>query len=269
MGKKKEEDVEPVFEDESDAEIEYVNEEDVPAESEEPEDLKKETKQSLYDKVKALEAKESSRGDPSERITTAFETAVNKMKAPEAPPLVPQAGESEKDFRERLKKDLFDEDKAEGVLNELIDRRLGPRLAQTVEINFSQAEKIMELDPVTGPVFKKYKGEIRDYIKTNFAQFQKDPRALELAFNQIRVIHIDDIAQDRANAILEQERKKAPERRERIPLETGGGSVGGGGGGESRPRKITVAITQEDRRIADESGVDAEVVAARRARQRS
>lgn len=262
MAKKSDDDIDPQFEEEA---VDFVNEEDVKdADEDLPEDVKKASKADLYKRVKDLEEKAQSVSDPTDRISSAFESAVSKMR-PAEPVVLPQAGESESDFRNRLKKDLFDEDKAEGVLNELIDRRLGPKLAQTAELNFKQAEKIMELDPETGPIFKKYRGEITTYIKANFAQFAKDPRALELAFQQVKVAHIDEIAQERANAILDAERKKTPARREPVQMETGSGPSGG----LPAPRKIQVVVTQEDRRIADESGVDANEVAASRMRRRS
>jgi len=264
MAKEKIEDVEPVFEDEGETTVEFVDESEaaVDPDAELPEDVKKTSKKDLYARVKELEEKEAKTSDPTDRITSAFEAAVGKMKTPEAPAPVQQAGESEADFKARLKKDLFDEDKAEGILNELIDRRLGPRLAQTVELNFKQAERLMELDPETGPIFKKYKGEIASYIKANFPQFAKDPRALELAFNQIRVAHVEEIAQERANAILESERKKAPARREPIQMEAGGTSSGS----IPAPRKTIITKTAEDYRKADELGVDVNVIAERRAR---
>lgn len=266
MAKEKDDEIEPQFEDEKEVETEFVNEEDVKEkknpDDELPEDVKKETKASLYEKLKAAEEKASKVSDPTDRITSAFQKAVEKI-TPAAPAAVPQPGETEAEFRERLKKDLFDEEKAEGVLNELIDRRLGPRLAQTVELNFKQAEKIMELDSETGPIYKKYKGEIQKYLASNFpANLQKNPQALEYAYKQVMASHIDDIAQERANAILEAERKKTPssERREPVALDTGGA----GGGGSAAPRKKTVIITQADREKADMLGVDASVVAARR-----
>lgn len=265
----KTEDVDPQFVDEEEGEPQFVDEEDaVDEEAELPDDVKKASKKDLYDRVKAAEAKAEAAPDPTERISKAFETAVDKMKPMEAPQLVPTPGESDAQFKERLKKDLFDEEKAEDVLNEAIDRRLGPRLAQTVELNFKQAEKIMELDPETGPVFKRYKAEINSYIKANFpANLHRNPQALEYAYKQVMAGHIEDIAQERANAILEVERKKTVEttRRTPIPLESGGTS----GGASGAPRRKIITVTQEDRRIADERGVDASVIAAQRSARMS
>lgn len=262
-----EEDVDPVFVDEEEAEVSFVNEEDV-EEEEDPDkglsdDEKKVSKKDLYAKVRDLESKATS--DPTDKIVGAFQTAADRIQGP-APQAVQVQGETEAQFKERLKKDLFDEEKSEGVLNELIDRRLGPRLQQTLELGYKQAERIMELDPETGPSFRKYKSEINKYIATNFpATLQKDPRVLELAFKQVQVLHLDEIAQERANTILEKERKKEPSRREPIPLEGGGNERSSSPQGS---RKIIVKITQEDRRKADELGVDASVIAEQRSRKR-
>jgi hypothetical protein len=264
------EDIDPQFVDEEEAEPEFVDEEDVEKDpdSELPDDVKKASKKDLYDRVKAAEKKAETAPDPTERISKAFETAIDRIKPAETTQIAPAPGESDLQFKERLKRDLFDEDKAEDVLNEAIDRRLGPRFAQTVELNFRQAEKIMELDPETGPVFKRYKVEINTYIKANFPPaLHRNPQALEYAYKQVMAGHIEDIAQERANAILEVERKKSVEttRRVPIPLESGGGS----GGTSEAPRRKIITVTQEDRRIADERGVDASVIAAQRSARMS
>jgi hypothetical protein len=268
MAKTKEDDIDPQFVDENEEEVSFVDEAEV---EKDPDDAlteaeKKVTKKDLYAKVKALEEKAASSPDPTERISKAFETAVGKIRPLEAPAIAPLPGESDLEFKERLKKDLFDEDKVEGVLNEAIDRRLGPRLAQTVELNYKQAEKIMELDPETGPIYKRFKGEIGEYIKRNFpANLQRNPQALDYAYKQVMVAHIDEIAQEKANAILEVERKKIePARRAPLQLESGGGSGGAGG-----PRKKIITITQVDRDLADERGVDASVIAAQRSARMS
>jgi hypothetical protein len=263
MAKEKDEDLLPEFEDDKEEETQFVDETEAEPEPEEelPEEVKKSSKKDLYARVQAAEKKVAEAPDPTERISKAFEDAVGKIRPQEAP-LIQQPGETDAAFRERFKTDAFDENKGIDTFNELIDRRIGPRLAQANELNFKQAERIMELDPETGPSFKKYKAEIQAYIKANFPPgVQRDPRVLELAFNQVRVVHVDEIAQERANAILEKERKKDPARREPVPLEAGGGS--GGGGGAVR-RKILVR-TAEDHRKADLAGVDVDVIVARRA----
>lgn len=249
------------FEEEKDPEVEFVDEADVPKDPDDelPEDVKKLSKKELYERMKAAEG--ASPPDPTERITKAVTDAFGKVVAP-APAPVQAPGESDNAFRERLKKDLFDEEKAEGVLNEAIDRRLGPRLAQTLDLTYRQAEKIMELDPETGPIFKRYRGEITDYITKNFpAEVRRNPQALEIAYKQVMVAHLDEIAQEKANAILAEAKKTETPRRAPLPLE--------GSPGPSTPRKKIVGITQEDRRVADERGVDASVIAAQRAARMS
>lgn len=257
-------DVDPVFENEEEPEIEFTNEEVKDPDAGLPEEVKKESKASLYEKMKAAEKKAAEVVDPSERITSAFEKVAERLAPAPVPVPVQQAGETDLQFRERLKKDLFDEEKSEGVINELIDRRIGPRLAQTQELTFKQAERIMELDPSTGPVFKKYRGEIDKYIAANFKGFERDPRALELAFRQVQFSYVDDIAQERANVILEQERKK-PSSEKREPVLMEGASSAGAGAVQPR-RKIVVQITQADREEADRMGVEPSVIAARRSR---
>ena len=189
MAKEKVEDIDPVFEDENEPQIEFQDGEENDPDEGLTEDEKKVSKKDLYAKVKALEKKASEAPDPTERISQAFETAVGKMRSPEPLAPVQEPGESEALFKERLKKDLFDEDKVEGVLNEAIDRRLGPRFAQTAELNYKQAERLMELDPDLGSSFKRYRIEVNEYMRKS--GLPRNPMALEYAFNQIlSLIHI-------------------------------------------------------------------------------
>ncbi len=262
------EDIEPQFEEEEpDAETVFEDEGEGAADPDEalPDEVKKLSKSDLYAKVKALEEKAAPPPDPTERIAGAVEKAFSGLRSP-VPQPQQQAGESDAEFMARLKKDLFDEEKAPALLNELIDRRMGPRFQQALELNFAQAQKLLELDPETGPVLKKYKTEIDALLSTLPANVQKTPQALDYALKQVKGAHIGDIAREMALAMLEEEKKKdAKTRREPLSLEAGGGA--GGAGASPAPRKIILTRTQEDYRIADEMGVPVDAVVASRARR--
>ncbi len=268
MAKKtEEEDVEPIFQEE---EVEFRDEAEI-ADPDEglPEEIKKLSRQDLYARVKDLEGKAASQPDPTERIAKAVEGAFSKVSIPQTP-AAPQKVETEAEFRARLKTDLFDEEKAEGILNELVDRRLGPRFLQMQETAFKTTERLLETDASEGTIYKRYKGEVQEVLQTLPPEIRKTPQALEFAFKQVKINHIDDIASERAKILLEEERKKAEEREEtettpprRQPLRM---ETGGRGEGATSSRKIVVGITQEDRRIADELGVDPSEIARRRAR---
>ena len=266
------EELEIEFEDEAapvgEQEMEFVNEEDVEKDADDalPDEIKKKSKTDLYNELVAR--KEERAPDASAVMNTTLEALAAKLKAPEAAPLPAAQGESEDDFINRLKTDLFDENKVGKTLQEAVMRYAGPMLSQQNEQNFQQAEKLMRLDPETGPVFKEYQQEIKEYIKKNFPPaYHKTAQALDLAYKQVYASHVQEIAQKMAHRQVEEELAKikketpSPVRKEPFRME------GSNNAAPTGPRRMQVVITQGDRQIAEERGVDASVIAAARARR--
>jgi hypothetical protein len=259
-------DVEPQFQDESPEEIVFTDEAAATPDPDEdlPEDVKKSSKKDLYNKVKALEEKAAAAPGVEDRIAGSFAKAVEGLRPAPAAAAPAPARESDADFMGRLKKDLFDEEKAPALLKELVAREVGPMFAQTVEINFAQARRLAEMDAETGPVLKRYGKEVDAMLGTLPDNVRKTPQALDYVLKQVRSAHISDIAREMAQTMLEEERARTDKpRRETLNLEAGGAR--GGSVSSAAPRKKIITITQEDRRKADEMGVDASVVAAQRA----
>jgi len=271
MAKKEELEIE--FEEEgtlnaSEQEMEFINEEDVESNPDEalPEEVKKKSKTDLYNELVAK--RDERTPDAAAVMNTTLEALAAKLKAPEALAVPMAPGETEEAFIERLKTDLFDENKVGKTLQEAVMRYAGPMLSQQNEQNFQQAEKLMRLDPETGPIFKEYNQEIKEYIKKNFPPaYHKTPQALDLAYKQVYASHVQEIAQKMAQRQVEEEiaklKKEAPAPKQREPFRMEGSSNSAPQG----PRKMQVVITQGDRQEAEERGVDASVVAAQRARR--
>jgi hypothetical protein len=123
------------------------------------------------------------------------------------------------------------------------------------------------MDPEIGPTFKKYEKETLDYAVKNFGAQARNPKAIEIAFQQVKAAHVEEIAQEIADRKVKEEmgrlRGVAPAKgaaREPLSLESGG--TGG-----RAPAKKQVVVTQGDERKADTRGVLPEVVARARARR--
>jgi hypothetical protein len=270
----KREDLEVAFEEE--AEQEFVREADVPPEEPTdtlPEEAKKKTKAELFAETQALRAEAAARPDSSAAVVAGLEKLAEKLKPAEAAAVAQQPGETEEQFVARLKVDLFDETKVGPTLREAVLRYVGPVLQQQNSDSFSTAMKLMELDPDTGPTFKRYKAETLTYLRANFRGYETSPRALELAFQQVRSSHVQDIAEELAQKRLAELRKAegleekpagaAPPARRPMGLEAG--SAGGTSG--VAPRRVTVVVTPNDEREAESRGVSPEAVARQRMRQ--
>ena len=222
--------------------MDFVNEEDVNDPDDAlPEEVKKKSKSDLYNELVARrEAAPVS--DSQAVVNSTLDALAAKLKAPE-PLAAPVAqGESEEDFITRLKTDLFDENKVGKTLQEAVMRYAGPMLNQQNEQNFQQAEKLMKLDPETGPIFKEYGAEIKEYIRKNFPPaYHKTPQALDLAYKQVYASHVQEIAQKIAHRQVEEEiakiKKEAPAKREPFRMEGSNNAAPSG----PRPRRTAPA----------------------------
>jgi hypothetical protein len=266
----KREDLEVAFEDEEPAE-DFVREADLPVEIDTlPEEAKKKTKAELYAETQSLRAEAAARPDSSAAVVAGLEKLAEKLKPAEAQAIAQAPGETEEQFVARLKVDLFDETKVGPTLREAVLRYMGPVLQQQNNDAFATQQKLMELDPETGPTFKRYKAEVLTYLRTNFRGYETSPRALELAFQQVRASHVQDIAEELAQTRLAELRKaegldekEKPAARRPMGLEAG--SAGGTTGVATR--RVTVVVTPNDEREAESRGVSPEVVARQRARR--
>jgi hypothetical protein len=268
----KREDLVVAFEESEPAEEDFVREADLPVEQDTlPEEAKNKTKAELYAETQSLRAEAAARPDSSAAVVAGLEKLAEKLKPAEAAAVAQQPGETEEQFVARLKVDLFDETKVGPTLREAVLRYMGPVLQQQNNDAFATQQKLMELDPETGPMFKRYKAEVLTYLRTNFRGYETSPRALELAFQQVRSGHVQDIAEELAQKRLAELRKaegldeKLAGTPPRKPMGLEAGSAGGSSGVAAR--RVTVVVTPNDEREAESRGVSPEVVARQRARR--
>jgi hypothetical protein len=231
-----------------------------------PDEAKKLSKKDLYDKLQAKMKEPPQVVDNSAAVVDGIAKLVERI-GPQGP--APQQGENDEVFAKRLKDQLFDDNTMYPTLKEAILRVASPLIAQQGDTVYSQAQKIMELDPETGPIYKKYKGEIENYIQKTFpANVRKNPQALDIAYKQVYAQHVNEIAEEIAKKKVAEEMEKlkgvsqAEEktRRNSFSLE-GSSSVSG-----VSQQKKRVGFTKEDARIADERGVDLQHVVERKQR---
>lgn len=269
-------DVNVKFEKEEEEEEEFVREgEKAPDPDDElPPEVKKKTKAQLAKELNEANARAAApKPDAAEAVAKAMDKLADRLTPQEREVVSQQPGETEAQFIERLKVDLFDENKVGSTLKEAVLRYAGPLLQAQASQAYSTTLKLMRLDPETGQTFKKYEKEVIEYAKKNFRGYEQTSQALEIAFNQVKAAHIDEIANEIAEKRMAEAREKEksereaglPEtRRSREPLglEPASGSVVG-----RPPAKRTITITAQDEKEAEERGVLPEQIARARARR--
>lgn len=162
--------------------------------------ITKEEYQKMLEGVGKVEALEKGFGGMRE----SFERPVKVEYNP--PP--PQQGveESWEDFQKRINKDLFGDNPA-AVLTEFFNKLSGPVVAQTMEATADQAKKFLALDEETGPMFKRYKGDIEEFVNKLPAVQKRNPRVWEYAYNEVLKGKQTEIVEERVNRMVEEKLK--------------------------------------------------------------
>lgn len=221
-------------------------EEAVPTASEDdelPPDLQGLSKKDLAAKLSEMSGKADQ--------TAALKEVMEKLNQGSARPVeVPQQqqGESDQAFRERFNKELFKSKDPAGLFQELIERTTAPYVSQLGQTIGTVTRKQLRNDPVEGEVFKKYEHEVDQMLNTLGPGDRMNPQALEWAYNRVKQNHVDDIAEARAAAKVEELVAK------RVEEELAKAGVGKAKAqprfsesGTGAPRKrVTQRYTQED-----------------------
>lgn len=183
-----------------------------------------------------------------------------------------QPGESDEDFEKRLESDLFAEGKSAKAIKEAIQRYSGSQTGQLMGMISAQNKRLLALDEETGPVFKRYKGEIEDFVKKLPVEQQNHPQVWEYAFNQVKEQHKGELESEKVSSLVEKEVEKrlkemgidpnaapgsgtnAQGKRVQAPyMESGRGSANVSTSGGRKTKKVYA--TKEDERIAAVKGV--------------
>lgn len=177
-------------------------EEAVPTPSEDddlPPDLRGLSKKDLAAKLADMSGKADQ--------TAALKEVMERMNQNSAKPMdIPQQqqGESDQAFRERFNKELFKSKDPAGLFQELIERTTAPYVSQLGQTIGSVTRKQLKSDPVEGEIFKKYEHEVDQMLNTLGPGDRMNPQALEWAYNRVKQNHVDDIAEARAAAKVEE-----------------------------------------------------------------
>jgi hypothetical protein len=185
--------------------------------SEKPEAVDDE-KEQLKKKLADLESRLAESGTVAngfERLTRALDERESaRPAAAAAAPLLP-AIDWEKEG-ERLKAGLFSEkpievlkDLSEKIARQTIVNELGPAYAAQQSELYDAKEFRLRNDKANGPIYEKYEKEIKRELGTYPANQQRDPRALQQAFDRVTLAHKDDIIKAEVTRQLAEEREKS------------------------------------------------------------
>ena len=154
---------------------------------------------------------------------------------------------------EELEKALFLPGQTVPQLRKLIQEQLMPLQAGTIQQQIETNKKLLSLNPETSTYFKKYQKEIEEKVASLPPQFRMRPDIYELAYKEVLVAKTDEIANERAQAMVNDAVAKAlaeagigdgkakPKPPVALQMESGSGSVKSG-----VPKKKTVYFTAAD-----------------------
>lgn len=123
------------------------------------------------------------------------EVIVDRSRSNPPPQVSQEKSENWEDFQKRINKDLFGENPT-AALSEYFEKVSAPILNDTLELSGKQAKKLLELDPSTGEKFKRYKGEVEDFVTGLSAAQQRNPRVWEYAYNEVLKTKQEDIVRE-------------------------------------------------------------------------
>lgn len=166
------------------------------------------------------------------------------------------------EFRKKFNEDIFKddpmgalmpliEDVAERIANKRVQAVLGPYGQSTLQM----AKQSLMNDPKDGPIFKMYENEIEHEIMVlDEAQpgVKNDPRVYKHVLDQIKLRHLDDIAEMRAE--------------EKLKAQANGGKGKGkeakpqfserGGAPAPRSKVKKVVVTRWEQELCNKRGID-------------
>lgn len=154
---------------------------------------------------------------------------------------------------EELEKALFLPGQTVPQLRKLIQEQLMPLQAGTIQQQIETNKKLLGLNPETSTYFKKYQKEIEEKVASLPPQFRMRPDIYELAYKEVLVAKTDEIANERAQAMVNDAVAKAlaeagigdgkvkAKPPVALQMESGSGSVKSG-----VPKKKTVYFTAAD-----------------------
>lgn len=179
--------------------------------------------------------------------------AKSQPPAPAAPVPQQQPGESDADFRKRFKEELYNADDPLALVQQVVQRSVGPAFAG---LNSTVVNQERELLLLKNPSAAKYATEIDNLVATVPAA-QRQPGIYNQALNMVLQQHQEEIIEERVAARLAEQKKDEPKPEPKPATKPPAFSEGS----SAAPRpKRQIHITREQRaayeRRADELGVD-------------
>lgn len=228
-----------------------------------PDEVKSKSKADLYNELQQLRQK----ADPVDAIERGLRGLKDDLRAPAPVQQVvqpQQPGESDEAFRERINEQLFKADNPSQLIEELVERKTKNLQAQVGNTTMELKRQLMKTNPQTSDVFNKYEQEIVQRVQSLPAQDQSNPGAFDWAYQQTLNAHLDDIIEERAKKLAEGSNGQGEGSEEsqgsQEPLQMSQ-ARGGSSGKVKIKAKNTVYVTDDDRRIAAQRGIDPRDVA--------
>jgi len=128
----------------------------------------------------------------AERLEQVIQRPVPQAPAPPAP------GESFEEFKARVEKNFIE--KPFESIEQVVQRSAGPAFAALGSTIAKQSKTIARLTADDPSFFQKYEAEIDEYVGQMDPRERVDPMAYQKAYDLVKVRHLDEIIERRAQA---------------------------------------------------------------------
>ncbi len=249
-------------------EIEIVTEEEAAVEkAPEEKPLTKEEIEELRKRADAQVQTKETFNLLSEQFKASQKTQVNPQ-----PANIPQQRptETDEEYGKRVEEEMFKPGRALGILRETIGKEVAPVIQNLQNITVQQGRRLLELDPEKGTYFKKYKGEIDEFVRGLPPVQQMTPGVYDFAYDRVMSTKQNEIVEEKVNATIEQRVNEALKKKlKELGIEEEGQETedkatkkstyteSSKGMGVVRTSATTrkIVATVEDRRRAEEKGL--------------
>ena len=198
---------EMAFEVESEDDLEFVTlpegQTEPPPAAEEEEGPKKVTLDE--EAYKALLAKQ----DGTAALTAGLGQLAETLRTPAPSPQPVNVPQPPAMSDEELEKAIFLPGQTVPQLRKLIQEQLMPVQAGTIQQQMETNKKLLALNPETSTYFKKYQREIEEKVASLPPQYRMRPDIYELAYKEVLVAKTEEIANDKAQALVKEAVAKA------------------------------------------------------------
>lgn len=159
----------------------------------------------------------------------------------------------------KLEEDAYKPGKFTETVQKISQRTANQVSAQMAPLIQAQSKRILQLDPQTGPIYKRFEKEIEERVAQAPMHIRIMPNVYEMAYEQITKERSGDLVEERAKAMARDMMKEMgidPETYQKKPAPAMYSESSPSATARPAPKKTTLTLTKSDAQDMLESGMN-------------